>query len=133
MTRTGVNLVLLAEDQPVVRNLIYQILKSEGLEVIQASDGLDALQAARKAPGINILFTDLRMPRMDGATLCKELRRQLPGLKVIVFTGSPEDLALLERGCQPDLVLEKPLSARLIVEKIRELLGSHATVVEGRP
>jgi two-component system cell cycle sensor histidine kinase/response regulator CckA len=123
MTRDGAKLVLLAEDEPGVRNFIYDILKGEGLEVIQAFDGLDALEAARRVRGIDMLLSDLRMPRMGGGVLCKELKRQLPDLKVILFTGTPFDRAMHEDGCQPDVVLQKPLSAAAIRDKVREVLG----------
>jgi two-component system, cell cycle response regulator CpdR len=123
MTRDGAKLVLLAEDEPGVRNFIYAILKGEGIEVIQAFDGLDALEAARRVTGIDMLFSDLRMPRMSGGVLCKELKRELPDLKVILFTGTPCDRATLDDGCNPDMVLQKPLSAAAIREKVREVLG----------
>ncbi len=121
-----------------MRNFIYQILKGEGFDVIQAFDGLDALEAGRRAPWIEVLFTDLRMPRMGGEALCKELKRDLPDLKVIVFTGTAHELTSLSNddSCRPDAVLEKPLTATAIREKIREVLngspgpqsGSHGSL-----
>ncbi len=80
--------VLLAEDEKAVRDLIAETLRLEGITVLTAGDGEEALRVAEAAGRrIDLLVTDLAMPRMGGAPLAERLRAVLPGLPVIVITG----------------------------------------------
>jgi DNA-binding NtrC family response regulator len=84
--------VLVVDDDPGVRYTLREILESEGLEVIEAGDGEEALArfAERPAP---LVITDLRMPRLDGRGLLAELTARAPGTRVVLITahGSERD------------------------------------------
>jgi CheY-like chemotaxis protein len=80
--------ILVAEDDPVVRNLVTVMLESEGYAVLAANDGQEALELCEsfKHP-IHLLLTDVRMPGMDGLTLAERARVQRPDIKIILMSG----------------------------------------------
>jgi PleD family two-component response regulator len=69
----GPNRVLLADDDPQMRRLIKSVLQREGFEVVEAADGLDALEAVEQS-GIDLVILDVDMPRLDGLGVLEELR-----------------------------------------------------------
>jgi two-component system cell cycle sensor histidine kinase/response regulator CckA len=71
--------ILLAEDEALVRNLIQLMLVKEGYAVLAAKDGQEALEVLEKFSGpVHLLVTDVRMPRLDGWTLAETVRKQRP-------------------------------------------------------
>jgi CheY-like chemotaxis protein len=80
--------VLVAEDDAVFRYAVCHFLSRLGFTVLEASDGQEALELAREHRGrIDVLVTDLRMPRLDGLELAKALRAERPQTSVIFATG----------------------------------------------
>ena len=106
--------VLLAEDEALIALSLADLLEAEGHEVVLAPDGADALDAARRlGDALDVLVTDLNMPRMGGEDLIRELRAERPGLPVVVVTGSApfggeEALRRHAGGDGPLLLLLKP-------------------------
>jgi chemotaxis protein histidine kinase CheA len=101
-------LVLVAEDSPIVRDLIVESLRAHGLRVLEASDGREALDRLASQPDIDLLVTDVEMPRLDGLGLIAQLRarggRRIPAI-VVSTRGSDEDkLAAVEVGADAYLV-----------------------------
>lgn len=83
--------VLLAEDKPLIRELTARILRSMGMQVLEASDGVSALELAANYPApIDLLVADLVMPRLDGMRLAEQLQAARPGVKVLFLTGVDE-------------------------------------------
>jgi len=83
--------VLLVEDEEMVRSLARRVLETGGHRVVEAVDGLEALEKARKIPGgPDALVTDVVMPRMGGLILAEELRKLSPGLPIVVVSGYPD-------------------------------------------
>jgi CheY-like chemotaxis protein len=81
--------VLVAEDEALIALSLADLLEAEGHEVVLAPDGADALDAAlRLGDALDVLVTDLNMPRLGGEDLIRELRAERPGLPVVVVTGS---------------------------------------------
>ena len=109
MSRT----ILVVDDDPLIRRLIATTLESvSGFELIQAGDGLEALEAAASAEP-EIVFLDIDMPRMDGITACAHLRAapSTSGSTIVMLTASTDDAAerrASEAGA--DLFLTKPFS-----------------------
>ena len=80
--------ILVAEDDVVVRNLINTVLTRSGYMVLLACDGLEAMQLSRHHTGqIDLLLSDITMPRLDGVELVKRLRKERPGLKALLISG----------------------------------------------
>ena len=78
---------LVAEDEALVRVCAVEFLEELGFAVLEAGDGLEALDLIRACPEIALLFSDCRMPGMDGPTLAAEAVRLRPGLPVVLATG----------------------------------------------
>lgn len=108
--------VLVVEDLPGVRHTAVQILKSLGCEEHDAYNGPEALDLLQAYPEIQILFTDVRMPGMDGLVLAETARCRWPDLKVVLTSGyiGPEEL--------PDDIafVLKPWRARDIAQVVIE-------------
>jgi two-component system chemotaxis response regulator CheY len=80
--------ILAVDDSPAMRQMVSVTLRSAGHEVIEAADGRDALELARKQPAVDLVITDINMPNMDGITLVKELRQlaHYQGVPLLVLT-----------------------------------------------
>ena len=106
--------VLVAEDEALIAMSLADLLEAEGHEVVLAPDGADALDAARRlGNALDVLVTDLNMPRLGGEDLIRELRAERPGLPVVVVTGSApfggaEALRRHAGGDGPLVLLLKP-------------------------
>lgn len=97
--RFGGMTALLVEDDKIPRMIISEVLKNEGLNVIEAEDGLVAFEIMQnRAREIDIIITDLLMPRMNGNELCYKLRNELKlsDISIIFVTGVAEQSQLLE-------------------------------------
>jgi chemotaxis protein histidine kinase CheA/CheY-like chemotaxis protein len=86
--------VLVTDDSPIVRDLICEVLRSHGVIVVEAGDGLEALEQLERHPEVSLLVTDVEMPRMNGLDLIRRIRagqgRRLPAV-VVSTRGSDED------------------------------------------
>jgi CheY-like chemotaxis protein len=87
--------ILLVEDEPVLRELQREILELSGYEVLVAGDGVEGLRVAQSHPRpIGLLVTDLVMPEMNGQELARQLVGHLPELKVLFVSGHADHPAL---------------------------------------
>jgi len=120
----GNETILVAEDEEAVRSLIERVLRSRGYRVIVASNGAEALEYAIKhLDEIDLLITDMVMPRMTGPELAKELQRLRPGLPTIFMSGYSGDSkaasTTLAEGVE---LLEKPFSLLEMLKRVRGVL-----------
>jgi len=89
----GTETILLAEDEDGVRAMARRCLENIGYKVIEARDGEEALRLYREHPGvIDLLLTDVVMPRMNGGELMHRLRELQPGISVAFMSGYPQDV-----------------------------------------
>ena len=115
--------LLLVEDEPALRTLVATMLEEEGYAVLHAGNGLDAISAAERHRGkIDLLLTDVVMPRLSGPELARQLRGLRPGLEVLFMSGY-NDSRLVNRGVEQAHVnlLVKPFSPDELVDKVGEL------------
>jgi CheY-like chemotaxis protein len=113
--------VLLAEDDVLVRNMVRLVLEGGGFHVLAAADGMEALTLSRQFPGrIDVLVTDFDMPRMNGISLIEHIRLERPGISVLVMSGSLTD-PLQVNNVEVKL-LQKPFSPEALVDTIRSLV-----------
>jgi CheY-like chemotaxis protein len=101
--------VLLAEDSPIMRDVIADALRSFGLEVIEAEDGARALELLDRHDDVRLVVTDLEMPHVDGFELIRRLRRRpravrLPAVVVSTRGRDADKLAAIEVGADAYLV-----------------------------
>jgi signal transduction histidine kinase/ActR/RegA family two-component response regulator len=123
---TGHGTVLLAEDEAPLRVLAAETLKRLGYNVLAAGNGLEALVAADQHAGeIDVVVTDIVMPRMGGPELVEKLRKKRSGFHVIFMSGYTE-AAVLENGNigKDAILLNKPFSTETLVRKMREVRDS---------
>jgi PAS domain S-box-containing protein len=123
--------ILVAEDGSAVRRLCKMTLESHGYTVLEASDGHEAAERAKTYSGaIDLLLTDLVMPRMGGAALVDELRRQRPELRVLLMSGYIDEPELPARTTAPIGFIAKPFSPAALLAKIRELLDARVVTAQ---
>ncbi len=122
---TGSGRVLLVEDEDLVRSFAVRALKGRGYEVLEASDGREALEVMAAHKGqVDIVVSDVVMPEMDGPTLLKELRKDNPDLKFIFVSGYPNENFKAAVGDNAKFAfLPKPFSLPQLAAKVKEELG----------
>jgi len=119
--------ILLAEDEEVLREFANLILRKHGYHVLAARDGLEAMKVLEQYNRpVDLLFTDVVMPRMGGAELFKRFSEVQPEVPVIFTSGYPRSI-LLESGLNDNGLefLQKPYTTASLLEKIRVVLVTH--------
>jgi CheY-like chemotaxis protein len=100
-------------------------VRNLGYEVLTALDGRSALSALRRDPEIDVLFTDIVMPRgMDGAELARTAARLRPHLRILLASGYPKSALSSEHGIRADgdfPFLSKPYRRSELAEKLRKI------------
>jgi CheY-like chemotaxis protein len=80
--------ILLAEDDVGLQFFVWRLLRDDGFSVLAAGDGIAALEVSRNHPGaIDLLLSDVEMPRMGGLELARSIKAERPGIKVIMMSG----------------------------------------------
>jgi PAS domain S-box-containing protein len=118
--------VLLVEDEPGVRAVCHRVLAREGHRVLLAENGHDALFAAETFPGhIDLLLTDMVLPKLNGRELYDRLREKHEDLRVLYMSGYTDD-EMVRRGLidQCAKVLEKPFAVTDLVAAVHDVLGN---------
>jgi two-component system cell cycle sensor histidine kinase/response regulator CckA len=121
---TGQGTILLVEDEDGLRSLNARGLRSRGYSVIEASNGIEAMEALEEKNGaVDLVVSDVVMPEMDGPTLLKEMRGKNPDLKIIFVSGYAEDAfekSLPEN--QQFAFLPKPFTLSQLVAAVKETM-----------
>ena len=116
--------VLIAEDETQLRELLAQALEDRNLRVAQAADGVEALNLLENRSSIQLLLSDIRMPRMDGYDLVEKALEVSPELKVLMMTAYAEDhpptSALKAREIR---TLHKPVDLERLSDLVCEMLS----------
>ena len=118
------NLIMLVDDEPNLRELLRQMLELGGFDVVEAEDGLEALEKLEMvAPDVMIL--DVMMPNLDGVSLCKKLRAgtAFAGLPIIMVSGKTQHKAVKEGlAAGANQYLCKPITVQELLQSVRSLL-----------
>jgi two-component system cell cycle sensor histidine kinase/response regulator CckA len=122
----GDEVILLVEDESMVRALARRILSRHGYRVIDAPGGGDAFLLAEREPGpIDLLLTDVVMPKMNGRELYERLRAGRSGLKVVFMSGYTDDIIAQHGVLDPDMIfVQKPFAADVLLKAVRRALDS---------
>ena len=124
----GTETILVAEDEDGVRSLTKEVLEKYGYTVLEASNGEEALKIAERHEGpLDLLLSDVVMPRMGGPELAQELLARRPAVKVLYMSGYT-DHPMVRRGVVNAGVafLQKPFTPTVLVSRIREILESRS-------
>ncbi len=120
----GTGSILIVEDEKAVRNVACRVLRRAGYDVIAANDGMDALEIGEdRLAAIDLVLTDVVMPRLNGPELVARLRAMRPELRVL-FTSGYTDAAAFPQGAIGVGVafLEKPFTPASLLEAVRSAI-----------
>ena len=128
----GEEIVLVVEDEERVRHLSVDALRDLGYTVVQASDAGQALAVLEMQPRVDLLFTDIVMPDMNGRRLAEEAAKRRPGIKVLYTTGYTRNAIVHNGILDADVAfLAKPFTFEQLALKVRQGLdgmGANRTV-----
>ncbi len=121
--------VLVVDDESIIRDLARSALETAGFKVLEAMDGLDAVEFFRSGRGpVDLVLLDMTMPRMGGAEAFRLIREMHPDLRVLLTSGYTQKEAqesLLDHP--PDGFLQKPFRVRDLISKVREILQARGS------
>lgn len=127
----GSEVILLVEDEEMVRVLTRQILTACGYKVIEGSNGQDGLNLCKTHAGpIDLLVCDVVMPGVNGRELAEGALKLRPGLKIMFMSGHTEDIVLKEGIQKGTAFLQKPFLPVALVQKVRATLDSTPRSIE---
>ena len=123
LTPGGRETVLFVEDEVALRDLMHRVLAKGGYTVLAAGDGLEALTLVEAHPGrIDLVVTDVVMPRMSGPELATRLRAREPGVRLLYVSGYTADQIRSQTDLGEDALLAKPFTSDGLLRKVREVL-----------
>jgi two-component system cell cycle sensor histidine kinase/response regulator CckA len=119
--------ILLVEDEDMLRGLIRELLEIKGFSVIEASQGVEALELMRAGGRtIDLVLTDVVMPHMSGSELVEQLKEEQPGLKVVFMSGytGANNAAIHKTLGMPGVAfLQKPFRLNALIGVVEGLLA----------
>lgn len=118
--------ILIVDDSKTVRNLVAFIMKKEGFKVTTAEDGLDGLEKLYSLDSVDLIISDVNMPRMDGFTFIKTVREQeaYRDVPIIVLSTEGQDKDIQTGlGLGANLYMVKPAQPDKMVKNVKMLLG----------
>ena len=126
--------ILVVDDEPSIREFVCRVLHKRGYVTAVAADGHEALAIALTLGPVDLLLTDLVMPKMNGDELARQLCVQQPDLKVLYFTGFSDRL-FNDKGqlWEAEAFLDKPCTPKGLLEAVFLLLSGHVTPKSTRP
>lgn len=129
---TGSGSILLVEDEDAVRLFGARALRDKGYRVVEARDGLEAINYLESIAGspeskIDLLVTDVVMPVMDGVELVRQVHLMLPDLAIIYISGYAEDSFRQKVGEENNIhFLPKPFSLKELARKVKDVMPEHS-------
>ncbi|HJZ59218.1 MAG TPA: response regulator, partial [Gemmataceae bacterium] len=118
--------VLVADDEPGVRELARTVLDRQGYRVLVAADGAEAVEVFRHEPGqVDLVVLDASMPNMNGRQAFESIRGIRPGVPVLFASGYPSGQLLPEEPAPGTAFLNKPFTTTELATAVRQLLDEH--------
>jgi PAS domain S-box-containing protein len=120
----GFETILVAEDEEQVKKMVVRALEKQGYHVLQAGNGIEAVQRALNYKDtIHLLLTDTVMPKMNGKELCDELKKSRPEMSIIFMSGYPREVLSQQGTIDPSVkLIQKPFSNAELAERVRVVL-----------
>lgn len=124
-------MVLVVDDEPLLHIIANRVLERAGFDVLNASNGLEAVELLGLATQPPILVvSDIRMPRMSGTELGQWLGTRYPAVPILYVSGFPDEFPLVLEGSAPRTMLGKPFTPDMLLEQVRRLCGQEAQAHE---
>jgi two-component system cell cycle sensor histidine kinase/response regulator CckA len=122
--KRGSETILLVEDDEMVRTLVRETLQREGYKILDAPGPLEARRIAEQfRPPIQLMITDVVMPKVSGRELAEQLSRKRPDMKVLYMSGYTDNAVLNSGILEKEVAfLQKPFTPGALTEKVREVL-----------
>ena len=121
--------ILLVDDEAGVRTLIAEILRDAGYDVTEAKDGVQGLEQIRTDPSIDIVISDVGMPRMNGVDMIKQARVGRPELEVLFITGYAQKSVFLEDQLDHrTYLLTKPFAMDALLQRVADILSAGSQI-----
>ena len=122
--------ILVVDDEPALLKLTHEILSSHGFNVFCADSAKDALNIL-KLEAIDILISDIIMPKMDGYQLAAIVKEKYPGVKVQLASGFTDDrnMGMVDKHLQKN-ILHKPFNSQVLLQRIRELCDENEFIFD---
>jgi two-component system cell cycle sensor histidine kinase/response regulator CckA len=119
--------VLIAEDEPMVRAIMARTLRESGYQVVEAADGTEAIQKIEERGDISLIVADVVMPGLGGREMAAQLLERHAGIPIL-FTSGYTGLDVVRRGLldEGQEFLQKPLDPDSLVRKVRDMLDARA-------
>jgi CheY-like chemotaxis protein len=115
--------VLVVEDEPVIRDLIVEVLQDLGYRALEAPDGLSGLRILQSRKRIDLLVTDVGLPGLNGRQLADQAREKRPDLKVLFITGYASNATAANGFLEPGMeIITKPFAIEALATKIRSMI-----------
>ena len=115
--------VLVIEDETVVRDLVVEVLQDLGYQTIEAADGPSGLKVLQSAARIDLLITDIGLPGLNGRQVVDAARQQRPELKVLFMTGYAENATIANGFLEPGMqMITKPFAIDALMLRIRDMI-----------
>lgn len=114
--------ILVVDDDEALRSLLASLLRSRGYEVLEASDGSEGLESARRRlREILLVLSDVCMPGMTGIDLARQLTEVQPAIRVVLMSGTETGALAMKRGWT---FLQKPFSPCALLQTVRQVLSA---------
>jgi len=116
--------ILVADDDPIIRKLLFEVLTSDGHQVITKENGFEALKEVQKR-SFELMFLDVHMPIMNGLETLISIRNQFPGMAVAMMDSYPDQLVRQAQKEGASTCIHKPFDLneiREVVEEVRNLI-----------
>ena len=129
MDQRGTETILIAEDEPEIRDLVTIILTDQGYEVISAANGEEAIcKFIGNKEHVALVMLDVMMPKKSGKEVFLEIRRQKPEMKVIFTSGYSENMLDFDEIKNSHVhFLQKPALPSNLLKKVREALDDKSS------
>jgi CheY-like chemotaxis protein len=119
--------ILLAEDEPGLREIFSDLLLTRGYHILAAKNGEEAVSVAKTFDGsIQLFLTDIIMPKMNGIEAAQLIKSIRPNLPVVYMTGYAEDALSMPSTLGNDVLLEKPVAPGTLFDTIQKMLAAHS-------
>jgi len=123
MPKKNVSKVLVVDDDPLILDLVKELLSSSEYQPILASSGVEALEIAKKHTSIDLLLTDIMMPGITGIDLAKQFSTLYPHVKILFMSGFTLPSSLYSIAGKGVAFLQKPFRTDTLIAKMKFVLS----------